>query len=114
MYLIRTLLHFRRQNPRIFAEGSYTPVTVAGEHAESVIAFERESQGVSLLVVVPRLTARVGTPPLGERWGDTMLHADGSRDWADLLTGRKSPRSTSLELGRILSEFPVAVLQSVG
>ena len=110
MYLIRTLLQFRRQNPAVFAEGSYAPVTVAGPLAECVVAFEREWAGLALLVVAPRWSTRVGFPPLAERWGGTAIQPAVSREWADLLTGHKFPSGTPLPLARILSEFPVAVL----
>jgi (1->4)-alpha-D-glucan 1-alpha-D-glucosylmutase len=110
MYLIRTLLQFRQQNPEVFAQGSYTPVTVAGPLADCVVAFERDWAGMTLLLVAPRFSSRVGFPPLGARWGDTAIHPALSRDWADLLTGNKFPGGTPLHVGGILSEFPVALL----
>jgi len=108
MYLIRTLLHFRRENPALFGEGTYTPVTVAGELADGIVAFEREIPGTTMLVVAPRLTARVGFPPLGELWGDTVIEPPGSRDWVDLLTGNKLPSGRPLRLADVLRDFPVA------
>jgi (1->4)-alpha-D-glucan 1-alpha-D-glucosylmutase len=114
MYLIRTLLQFRRENPEVFARGNYTPVPVAGELAECVIAFERESPGTALLVVAPRLSTRVGFPPLGDRWGDTTLQPHAARDRVDLLTGKKFFAGAPLRLAEILSEFPVATLSAIG
>jgi (1->4)-alpha-D-glucan 1-alpha-D-glucosylmutase len=110
MYVIRTLLQFRRQQPRLFAEGSYTPVAVSGELAECVIAFERAIPGMSLLVVAPRFASRIGGPPLGEKWGDTTLELPNPLDRADLLTGQKCPKNAQVRLGDILTEFPSAVL----
>jgi (1->4)-alpha-D-glucan 1-alpha-D-glucosylmutase len=110
MYLIRTLLQFRRQNPGVFAEGSYTPVAVTGPLADCVVAFERGTVGTTLLVVAPRLSIRIGFPLLGDRWGDTAIQPTLSRDWVDLLTGNKFPNDTPLPIAGILSEFPVAVL----
>ncbi|HSI14328.1 MAG TPA: malto-oligosyltrehalose synthase, partial [Chthoniobacter sp.] len=110
MYLIRTLLQFRRQHPHLFREGSYTPVVASGPLADCVIAFERSVPGMTLLVVTPRLTTRVGYPPLGEKWGETALELPNPLDRSDLLTGNKCPKSTSLRLADILKEFPVAVL----
>jgi (1->4)-alpha-D-glucan 1-alpha-D-glucosylmutase len=110
MYLIRTLLHFRRQNPALFSAGSYTPLTVRGQLMECVVAFQRESTGGTLLVVAPRLTSRVGFPSLGERWGDTVIEPPVARDWVDLLTGNKSRGDAPLRVAGVLTEFPVAVL----
>ena len=114
MFLIRTLLHFRRQNPGLFGEGSYTPVSVTGSLADGIVAFEREAAGRSLLVVVPRLSARVGFPPLGDRWGDTMVQPAVAREWTDLFTERRYPAGTPLPAREILADFPVAVLVAAG
>ncbi|MEP6672623.1 MAG: malto-oligosyltrehalose synthase [Chthoniobacter sp.] len=110
MHLIRTLLHFRRQNSTLFVEGSYTPVTLKGEWADCVVAFEREISGMTLLVVAPRLTSRIGFPPCGEQWGDTGLEPRVSRDWVDLLTGNKFHNGNPLRMADVLKEFPVAAL----
>jgi len=110
MHLIRTLLHFRRQQPALFGQGSYVPVSSGGEWADFVIAFEREVPGMTLLVVVPRLTSRVGFPPVGECWSDTVIEAPAARDWVDLLTGRKFPGGSTVRVAEILTELPVAVL----
>lgn len=110
LYAIRTLLQFRRQHPQLFAEGAYTPVAVSGKFADCVIAFERATPGMTLLVVVPRLTSRVGYPPLGEKWGDTALELPEAMERADLLTGKKCRELTRFRLSELLGEFPVAVL----
>ena len=110
MVLIHTLLNFRRRNPALFAEGSYTPVPVSGALAESVVAFERTTADASLLVVVPRFISRVGFPPLGERWGETALELATAHEWVDLLTGRRHSGRAKLPLSEILADFPVAML----
>ncbi|EDY20758.1 malto-oligosyltrehalose synthase [Chthoniobacter flavus Ellin428] len=111
-YLIRTLLHFRRDHPQLFAEGSYRPISVSGALADCVVAFERQFSGMTLLVVVPRLVSQLGFPPLGDRWEDTAVEPSVSRDWCDLISGQKFPSNSSLPLARILSDFPAAALLS--
>lgn len=111
-YLIRTLLHFRRDHAKLFAEGSYKPVPVSGALADCVVAFERELNGTTLLVVAPRLVSQLGFPPLGDVWEDTEIAPSARRNWVDLITGRKLPGATPLQIVRILSEFPVAALFS--
>lgn len=112
MFLIRTLLQFRRQYPLFFSEGGYTPVSATGPLGDCVIAFERSVPGMTLLVVAPRLTTRVGYPPIGEKWGTTTLELSTPMDRADLLTGNKCLQNSQLAIADILTEFPVAVLLS--
>jgi len=111
-YLIRTLLHFRRDHPALFAEGGYRPIPVTGARADCVVAFERQFSDMTLLVVVPRLVSHLGFPPLGDRWEDTALEPSAPGDWSDLITGRKFPGSASLPVAGILSDFPAAALLS--
>ena len=60
LFVIKRLLAFRAENQRLFLKGSYQEVPITGEHSHSVIAFERKFGSQRLLVIVPRLTYRVG------------------------------------------------------
>jgi (1->4)-alpha-D-glucan 1-alpha-D-glucosylmutase len=112
MFVIRQLLHFRRQHPKLFAEGVYTPVAANGPLAECVVAFTRTTADQTLLVVVPRLTARVGTPPTGDCWKDTTIEPSESNLWLDLFTGQEHPAGAPLNVAQILTSLPVSVLVS--
>jgi (1->4)-alpha-D-glucan 1-alpha-D-glucosylmutase len=107
LFVTQRLLHFRRENAALFRDGGYVPLSVRGEFAESAIAFAREHGGQRIAVVVPRLSSRVGFPPIGEKWRDTAVEADGQ--WRNLFTGETVSGST-LPLSAALREFPVAVL----
>jgi (1->4)-alpha-D-glucan 1-alpha-D-glucosylmutase len=89
------LLQWRAQEPALFREGNYTPLTAAGERADHVIAFAREAGGQRLITVGGRFFARLmGLQPgwpLGEQtWGDTSVElpawSEGLR-LRNLLTG---------------------------
>lgn len=108
MFVIRKLLQLRREHPEVFAKGSYTPIPVVGEFAECVVAYERKLEGNSFVVVVPRLSSRVGFPPLGEAWKDTSLGWLWNAEWTELFTGRGVKAAQSIR--DILLELPVAVL----
>ena len=115
LFVVRSLLHYRREHPALFAAGSYRALTVTGKHADSVVAFVREHGGASLLVVVPRLSARVGNLPVGEAWGNTALALeDGgtAAPWRDLFTGRavNLDLAGSVPVSETLADFPCAVL----
>ncbi|MGZ4966964.1 MAG: malto-oligosyltrehalose synthase, partial [Chthoniobacterales bacterium] len=73
LFVTQRLLRFRREHPDLFAKGNYVPLTVSGTHAESVVAFARAHENQWVIVVVPRLSSRVGFPPIGERWQDTAI-----------------------------------------
>ncbi|MGS0646802.1 malto-oligosyltrehalose synthase [Komagataeibacter melomenusus] len=53
--LIRRILSFRARYPDLFAKGSYQPLEVAGGDCAHAIAFMRQHDGFTLLVVAPRL-----------------------------------------------------------
>jgi (1->4)-alpha-D-glucan 1-alpha-D-glucosylmutase len=107
LFVTRQVLRYRREHPEIFAAGTYEAVSATGEFAGCTIAFERRSEAGRLLVVVPRLSSRVGFPPIGEKWGDTALAAGGR--WRNLFTG-ETVSGEQLRLSEVLRQFPVAVL----
>jgi len=111
--VIRDLLRFRRANPPLFSSGSYRAVEAAGSFAGNVVAFMREHAEAALLVIVPRVTAKIGCPAVGSVWDDTRLAEDaGAAGWKDVLTGREFPAGEPLLLRSLLAELPFAVLQS--
>lgn len=106
LFITRAILRFRSEQPDLFAHGDYHAVKVTGEHAHLAVAFERVHEGQRVLIAVPRLTAPLGFPPVGDAWKDTALAAEGG-EWRELLTGRKL---TSLSLASLFADFPFAVL----
>jgi len=93
LFLTHKLLRYRREHFDLFAKGDYLPVQVSGAFAESVFAYVRRHEGLTLLVIAPRLSGRVGFPPIGELWQDTALDFQPSHPLRDLFTGRDfSPR----------------------
>jgi (1->4)-alpha-D-glucan 1-alpha-D-glucosylmutase len=113
LFLTQRLLRFRREHALLFERGSYLPLTVTGEFADCCVAFAREHDQKWIVVLVPRLSSRVGFPPIGEKWKDTAveLPTSLSRDGArELFTSRDfQSRENSLRLSEGLANFPVAV-----
>ena len=110
MFLIHRLLTLRRERPGLFATGTCTPATVTGAFAEKVIAFERRAGNESVLVIVPRHTAALGFPPIGEIWADTQIAPPTPEPrWRNLFTGREHS-GENLPLAEVLAELPMAVL----
>jgi (1->4)-alpha-D-glucan 1-alpha-D-glucosylmutase len=73
LFLTQRLLRFRKENMDLFRQGNYLPLNAAGAFSDSCVSFARESGDKWIIVVAPRLSSRVGFPPVGEKWKDTMI-----------------------------------------
>ena len=73
LFLTQRLLQFRREHAELFARGSYLPLETSGIFADCCIAFAREFERHWIIVIAPRLSSRVGFPPIGELWQDTAV-----------------------------------------
>jgi (1->4)-alpha-D-glucan 1-alpha-D-glucosylmutase len=84
-----------------------------GRFADRLVAYARNHERDSLLVVVPRLSATLGCPPIGLVWEDTAIALPAAAaGWRDVLTGRQCPANARLGLADLFSELPLAVLWS--
>ncbi|MEX2207761.1 MAG: malto-oligosyltrehalose synthase, partial [Myxococcota bacterium] len=59
LWLIWRLLELRRARPDLLRDGDYEPLEVVGPRAEHLCAFARRVPGAQLLVVAPRLVAKL-------------------------------------------------------
>jgi (1->4)-alpha-D-glucan 1-alpha-D-glucosylmutase len=113
LFLTQRLLRFRREHPLLFQRGEYLPLPLRGEFADSCVAFAREHEGKWIAVLVPRLSSRVGFPPIGEMWKDTVVELPGSfsREGAkELFTGRDlNVDGDAVRLADALAVLPFAV-----
>jgi (1->4)-alpha-D-glucan 1-alpha-D-glucosylmutase len=117
MFLTQTVLRFRREQADLFRKGSYMPVRTEGIFGESCLAFGRERNGQSIVVIAPRLSSRVGFPPIGEKWGDTeavLPEAIKMNRGRELFTGRELTfEGGHLKIGDALSVLPFAVVTNI-
>jgi len=115
--VVQRLLHLRRENAELFREGSYEALSTHGTLAGSVVGFARKQREKGVVVVVPRISSRVGFPPIGERWGDTGVaipESMRSKLFLDVFTNREIKAQNSfVRLVDVLSELPFAVLESL-
>jgi (1->4)-alpha-D-glucan 1-alpha-D-glucosylmutase len=73
LFLTQSLLRFRRDHSDLFLKGNYLPLPATGPLSDGVVSFARELDGLWLIVLAPRLSSRVGFPPIGEKWQDTAV-----------------------------------------
>ncbi len=118
------VLRYRREHEELFARGGYVPLESHGEQRHHVAAFARVSDAEAVLIVVPRLVARLltGRPgaPIGvDVWGATMLALPRGQEnsvYRNLLTGERlavapGRETPGLPLAQVLGHFPVAILE---
>ena len=117
--IVAQTLELRRRHPRLFAEGRYEPVEVAGTFAEHVVAFARRLGSEEAITVVPRLphTLLGGDDRIvfeAAAWKDTRLVLGGGAagTWSSVFDGRSIAKAQRLELGSLLRCAPVVLLIS--
>ena len=117
LFLIRTLLHLRRDDPVLFEQGTFRILEVEGSHRDHLIVLARRHRRRCVFAVLASGSlevAGVGRFPIGQRvWGDTTVVMP---DWAptllvDSLTGtRFGINGNKLRASEALSLLPCAVL----
>jgi (1->4)-alpha-D-glucan 1-alpha-D-glucosylmutase len=122
MYVTRAGLQFRKQHASLLLKGDYIPLQVEGAHRECVVAFRRRHRGDSCLIIVPRLTTRLvkgEEAPVGMGvWDETrlILPKENPCKWTNVFDGQSLDSSEEYEnqllVGRILQDFPVALLSN--
>lgn len=120
LFLIFTVLNFRRRHVSLFNRGDYLPLSVTGEKISHVCAFARTLEANSIVVVAPRLpvglTDGQETWPLGNKtWQKTAVEMPSEitgGTFHNLFTGEKLNIDTRhrIPVGEILHSFPLAVL----
>jgi len=101
MWVTHQALQLRRERPELFgAQAAYTPLAIEGQRRENTIAYMRAD---SLVVVVPRLTAR-----LGDAWRDTAVVLPQGK-WINRLTGAEI-EGGRITIKKLFNDFHVALL----
>ena len=114
MFLTQRLLHFRRGNVDLFRQGNYVPIKASGTFADCCISFVREFNRQWLLVIAPRLSLRVGFPPIGDRWQDTVIDLPETLSLGnarEIFTKSEIHRQDrQLKIADLLSSLPFAAI----
>jgi len=114
MFLTQRALQFRNERADLFRSGNYLPLRASGTFADCCISFARQLDRDWAIVIVPRLSSRIGFPPTGDRWQDTAielpenLSVDRARE---IFTGRElSIQNRQIRLAEALSILPFAIV----
>jgi len=111
LFVLTSVLRTRVANKELFLRGDYDPILV-GEH---VVSFVRRYAQRRVVVVVPRFSYRLTLGermwPLGDIWGTQTLPVPSGR-YRNEFTGQIHDARGFLRLADVLSDFPVALLNS--
>jgi (1->4)-alpha-D-glucan 1-alpha-D-glucosylmutase len=118
-------LRLRRDDPELFLSGGYLPLDTEVPVQGDAVAFARMHGDRAVLIVAPRLCARLFTadlqPPLGDAWKTSRVLLPpelAGRAFRHELTGTEI-RSTVADdqswvfLGEIFAHVPVGILRAV-
>lgn len=103
LWVTSKLLHIRKNNPRLFIEGDYTPVYSEGSD-RVVIAFFRHYEESWLLIVLP-----LGIVENTGKELSLILPPEAPRDWKNIFT-HEQVHGDCIDVRKLLQRFPVAVL----
>src|SRR5213083_275307 len=73
LFLTQRVLRFRREQADLFERGEYLPLHTSGTFAESCVSFVRRFNENWIAVIAPRLSSRIGFPPIGDAWQETAI-----------------------------------------
>jgi (1->4)-alpha-D-glucan 1-alpha-D-glucosylmutase len=117
MFLTQRVLQFRREHIELFQRGEYLPVTPSGTFAECCVSFARHLGDQWIIVIAPRLSSRIGVPPVAENWKDTTVDLPEklSLEHAhDLFTCRPLPvQDRRVKVADALSILPFAAITNL-
>jgi (1->4)-alpha-D-glucan 1-alpha-D-glucosylmutase len=117
MFLTQRVLRFRREHVALFQRGEYLPLTPDGAFAECCVSFARRLGDEWIVVIAPRLSSRIGFPPIAEIWQDTTLEIPETLSLEhahDLFTCRPVPaQDRRVKLADALSVLPFAAITNL-
>jgi (1->4)-alpha-D-glucan 1-alpha-D-glucosylmutase len=117
MFLTQRVSQFRRKHIEIFQRGEYLPLTSNGTFAECCICFGRQLEDQWIVVIAPRISSRVGFPPIAETWTDTTVEFPETLSLErahDLFTCCPIPmQDRRMKLADALSTLPFAAITNL-
>jgi len=117
LFLTKHILGLRREHADLFEQGEYLPLYANGTFAECCVSFVRRLNNDWVVVIAPRLSSRVGFPPIGEVWQDTAIQLPESfslKGAHDLFTCRPiRHQKQQLAVRDVFSALPFGVITNL-
>jgi (1->4)-alpha-D-glucan 1-alpha-D-glucosylmutase len=114
-HVIRRVLDQRRRQPALFIKGDYVPLKVEGPSAEKVVAYARNHEGETMIVVAERLPLRSNSSEFetSGRWASTHVvlpAAQAGRWYRDVYSAESMQVGDELDLELAFRHHGFAVL----
>src|SRR5882757_171685 len=117
LFLTKHLLQLRRGHTDLFERGEYLPLHTSGTFAESCVSFVRRFNENWIAVIAPRLSSRVGFPPIGDAWQETAIQLPETfalKDAHDLFTCQPiRHQKRQVAVRDVFSVLPFAVITNL-
>ena len=117
LFLTKRLLQLRRGHADLFERGEYLPLRTSGTFAESCISFVRRLDDNWIAVIAPRLSSRIGFPPIGDAWQETAIQLPETlslKDAHDLFTCQPiRHQKRQVAVRDVFSLLPFAVITNL-
>ena len=117
LFLTKHILQFRRGHANLFKRGEYLPLHASGTFAECCVGFVRRLDSNWVAVIAPRLSSRIGFPPIREAWKDTTVELPEKfslKNAHDLFTCQPIRlRNRQIPMRNVASVFPFAVITNL-
>jgi (1->4)-alpha-D-glucan 1-alpha-D-glucosylmutase len=117
MFLTQRALHFRNEHVDLFRSGKYLPLRATGSFADYCISFARQLDRDWAIVIVPRLSSRIGFPPTGDRWKDTAIELPENLTLGrgrEIFAGREIQlKDRQLRIADAMSVLPFAIITNL-
>lgn len=117
MFVTKHVLQLRRSHADLFGRGEYLPLQTSGTFAECCVSFIRRLDNNWIAVIAPRLSSRIGFPPIGEAWQDTTIQLPETfslKGAHNLFTCQPiRHRKRQVDVADVLSVLPFAVITNL-
>ena len=117
LFLTKHLLQLRRGHANLFERGEYLPLHTSGTFAECCVSFARRFNENWIAVIAPRLSSRIGFPPIGELWKDTAIELPETvsfKNAHDLFTCQPiRHQNRQVAVRHVFSVLPIAVITNL-
>jgi (1->4)-alpha-D-glucan 1-alpha-D-glucosylmutase len=117
LFLTKHILRLRCEHADLFARGEYLPLHTSGTFAECCVSFVRRLDNNWIAVIAPRLSSRIGFPPIGEAWQDTAIQLPETfslKNAHDLFTCQPiRHHKRQVALGDVFSVLPFAAVTNL-
>jgi malto-oligosyltrehalose synthase len=115
--VIARVLAFRKHHEELFSAGGYEPLRFSGPNANHLLGFIRQFGGEAIIVVVPRLAAKLSerdNPIISSSaWVETILNVPADlagRQATEILENRAIAVCENLDVARVFGTLPLALL----